>query len=569
MQRLALRQGLQGMTIALLCLISLFPLPSVTLAAEHAPDQEYFEILKSIDLLGEVYNEVSKNYVDPVNTSELMYAGIDGMLRTLDPYSAFLDVDDSEELDEQTNGQYVGIGITIATLNGKFFITSVATGHPAAKAGVKVGDHIIAINNKEITKLSSDEVKTLIKGATGTSMTLKLERQGVKPLMLTLVREEVRVNTVSYSRLIDGVGYIEMKSFGAHSADELREALQVLQQQARERQLPLKGVVFDLRNNPGGLLNAAVDVASLFLPKGSDVVSIRGRAADVVKLYVTERAPFDVALPIVVLMNSQSASASEIVAGALQDLDRAVILGERSFGKGLVQSVAKISYDSSLKLTIAKYYTPSGRLIQKEVKRASGKRKVLPAPQPADAAQVFTTKNGRKVYGGGGILPDIMVTDATISPYLDELRKKGMLFLFARDYCAASPKKVPSLERELLMASFRDFLGKQSFTYTTDAERQFKALKESMVSAPSLPADERVKSFNTVEKTIELLKGQEIATASAEVAAALDVEILRHYDEQQARQAELDGDLAVKQAVALLSDSAKYNSTLQPTGLVK
>ena len=560
--------------IALLCLISFFPLPSVTLAAEPSADHEYFEILKSIDLLGEVYNEVSKNYVDPVNTSELMYAGIDGMLRTLDPYSVFLDVDDSEELDEQTNGQYVGIGITLASLDGKFFITSVAVGHPAAKAGVKVGDHIIAINNKEITKLSSDDVKAQIKGATGTSMTLKLERQGVKPLTLTLFREEVRVNTVSYFRLIDGVGYIEMKSFGAHSADELREALQALQQQAREHQLPLKGVVLDLRNNPGGLLNAAVDVASLFLAKGSDVVSIRGRAADVVKSYVTERAPFDVAMPLVVLMNSESASAAEIVAGALQDLDRAVILGERSFGKGLVQSVVKISYDSSLKLTIAKYYTPSGRLIQKEVKRASGKRKVLPAPQAENASHVFTTKNGRKVYGGGGILPDITATEASSSPYLAELRKKGLLFLFARDYCAASPKKVPSRERELLMASFRDFLARQSFIYTTDAERRFKvlkeavkeALKESMASAlaAASPTDERMTSFSAVEQTIERLKKQEIAQASAEVAAALDVEILRHYDEQQARQAELDGDLAVKQAVALLSDSAKYNSTLQP-----
>ena len=554
--------------VALLCF---FPVPSSSLAAEPPPDKEYFEIIKSIDLLGEVYREVSKNYVDTLNVSELMYAGIDGMLRTLDPYTVFLDEEDSGELDEQTNGHYVGVGITISSLDGTFFVTSVAAGHPAANAGIRVGDSIVAINNREVKNMSPEEVKTLIKGAVGTSIVFQLERHGVQPLTVTLVREEVRVNTVSYSAIIDGVGYLEMKSFGARSSAELREAFLLLSKQAQENHVPLKGVILDLRNNPGGLLNAAVDVASLFITQGSSVVSIQGRSAEVVKSYLTEAPPVDVAIPLVVLINSQSASAAEIVSGAIQDLDRGIIIGERSFGKGLVQSVIKISYDSALKLTIAKYYTPSGRLIQKEVKMADGKRKVLPKGHGEDASQVFMTKNGRKVYGSGGILPDILLSEPTPSPYLAALRKRGLPFFFSTDYCAAFPVNPPSLvDSKALMELFDDFLRNKKFVYTSDAERRFNELKESLAkSPPSSDDSSRLKSFTVLQQEIDRMKAQEIESASTDVLAALDVEIFRHYDDHLARKAELDHDLAVKKAVEVLSDAAKYSSALHTPVLVK
>jgi len=561
-RRFSFRQGVQGLMVALLCL---FSAPSFSMAAEPPPDKEYFEIIKSIDLLGEVYREVSRNYVDTLNVSELMYAGIDGMLRTLDPYTVFLDEEDTGELDEQTNGHYVGVGITISSLDGTFFVTSVVAGHPAEKAGIKVGDTIVAINNKEVKNASSEEVKSRIKGAAGTSITFELERHGAQKLTVTLVREEVRVNTVSYSGIIDGIGYIEMKSFGARSAAELRAAFQGLSKQAQERHVPLQGVILDLRNNPGGLLNAAVDVASLFITQGSEVVSIRGRSSEVVKSYRTEAPPEDEAIPLVVLINSQSASAAEIVSGAIQDLDRGIIIGERSFGKGLVQSVVKISYDNSLKLTIAKYYTPSGRLIQKEVKKADGKRKVLPQRDLADASQVFKTKNGRNVYGSGGILPDISLSEPVVSPYLAELHKKGLPFLFSTDYCFAYPVKPPLLlDREALMTSFDDFLRNKKFVYISDAERRCNELKESMMK--SLPAndDSRLKSFSVLQEAIDGMKAQEITRASKDVAAALEVEIFRHYDDHLARKAELDNDLAVKKAIEVLSDAGKYSSTLHP-----
>ncbi len=556
------RQSVRGIMVALLCSCSI---PSYSVAEEPPPDKEYFEIVKSIDLLGEVYREVSKNYVDQLNVSQLMYAGIDGMLRTLDPYTVFLDENDAGELDEQTNGQYVGIGITIATVEGKFFVTSVAAGHPAAKAGIKVGDTILAINKKELNNVSPEEVKSLIKGSVGTSITFGLERLGVLPFSVTLVREEVRVTTVSYSSIIDGVGYLEMKSFGTRSAAELREALQGLIQQAQESHVPLKGVILDLRNNPGGLLNAAVDVASVFIAQGSEVVSIRGRSSDVVKSYPTEVPPVDAAIPLVVLINSQSASAAEIVSGAVQDLDRGIIVGERSFGKGLVQSVVKISYDSSLKLTIAKYYTPSGRLIQKEVKMADGKRQALPKAHGEDASQVFKTKNGRNVYGGGGIKPDMTISEPVPSAYFAELRKRGLTFLFATQYCAAYPVKPPSpLDRQALMVSFGDFLRNKQFVYTSEAERRFNELKESVAKSQAAGDESRVKSFSVLQQTIDSMKAQEIERSSNDVADALEVEIQRHYDDHLARKEELGHDVAVKKAVELLSDAAKYSSVLQP-----
>ncbi|MGB7510694.1 MAG: S41 family peptidase, partial [Pelodictyon phaeoclathratiforme] len=327
--------------------------PALLVPADSASsaDREYFDIVKSIDLFSEVYSEVSKGYVDTLNVSGLMYAGIDGMLRTLDPYTVFLDENDADELDELTSGHYAGIGITIASVDTLFYVTSVVDGYAAAKAGLRIGDTIVAINGREIRKMSLDEVKTLIKGPAGSPITFLIERQGVPSFSSTLMREEVRVSTVSYSGILDGTGYIEMKSFGSHSMDDLREAIQGLLRQASEQHFQLKGLILDLRNNPGGLLNVAVDVASLFVSKGSEVVSIRGRSPEMAKSYVTASPPLLPALPLVVLINSQSASAAEIVAGAIQDLDRGVIIGERSYGKGLVQSVIRISYNSSLKLT--------------------------------------------------------------------------------------------------------------------------------------------------------------------------------------------------------------------------
>ena len=509
---LSLLQRVPGIMAALLFF---FCLSSSPLSAISAHEKEYFDIIKGVDLFGEVYREVSAGYVDPLDVSELMYAGIDGMLRTLDPYTVFLDEEDSGELDEMTSGQYVGVGITIATLDGGYFVTSVVDGYAAAKAGIKVGDSILAINNKEVKNTSLAEVKALIKGAVGTSLTMQLERQGTPPFTAALMRQEVRVLSVSYAACIQGVGYIEMKNFSARSSNELRTAILSLLQQAREQRKPLKGIILDLRNNPGGLLNAAVDVTSIFVSKGSEVVSIRGRSVEMAKSYRTEAPPLDLALPLVVLVNKESASAAEIVSGAIQDLDRGVIIGERSFGKGLVQSVIRISYDNTLKLTTAKYYTPSGRLIQKEHKAGHESRKVLPKASGNNASQVFYTKNRRKVFGSGGITPDIELSEQVTSPYMSELRKKGMLFLFASLYSSSSPLlPLQPFDRHQLMASFGNFLRDKKFVYTSETEGRFNELKESMKNVQPAHNDNDQNSLKLLQQEIDLLKEQEIEKES-------------------------------------------------------
>ena len=559
---LSLLQRVPGIIATLLFF---FCLSSSPLSATSAHEKEYFDIIKGVDLFGEVYREVSTGYVDPLDVSELMYAGIDGMLRTLDPYTVFLDEEDSGELDELTSGQYVGVGITIATLDGGYFVTSVVEGYAAAKAGIKVGDSIFAINNKEVKNTSLAEVKALIKGAVGTSLTIQLERQGAQPFTVSLMRQEVRVLAVSYAACIRGVGYIEMKNFSARSSNELRAAILSLLQQAREQRKPLKGIILDLRNNPGGLLNAAVEVTSLFVRKGSEVVSIRGRSVEMAKSYRTEAFPLDLALPLVVLINKESASAAEIVSGAIQDLDRGVIIGERSFGKGLVQSVIRISYDNTLKLTTAKYYTPSGRLIQKENKATHETRKVLPKAPVNNASQVFYTKNRRKVFGSGGITPDLELSEKVTSPYMSELRKKGMLFLFASLYSSSSPLLPQQpLDRPQLMVSFRNFLRDKKFVYTSESERRFNELKESMKKVHPEHNDNEQNSLKLLQQEIDRLKDQEIEKESTGVAEALEVEILRHYDEPLARRAELDNDPEVAKAIEVLSDSGTYSSILHP-----
>lgn len=566
----SLWRGMPGFMVALLLFCAspsaLLSLPLEPSVPADSTEKEYFETIKSIDLLGEVYREVSKSYVDTLNVSGLMYAGIDGMLRTLDPYTLFLDENDSDELDELTSGQYAGIGISIASLGGEVFVSSVVDGYAAAKAGIKVGDSIVTINNEGVKNMSLDKVKAVIKGTTGTPLLFGLERQGSAPFSVKLIRQEVRVSSVSYSGIIGGVGYIEMKSFGTRSTADLREALLGLVRQAAEQHLPLKGIILDLRNNPGGLLTVAVDVASLFVPTGSEVVSIRGRLPELTKSYVTATPPLDAVLPLAVLINTQSASAAEIVAGAMQDRDRGVVIGERSYGKGLVQSVVRLSYNTALKLTTSKYYTPSGRLIQKESNNAvSESRKVLLRPSEEKESEVFYTKGRRKVFGGGGILPDIQLLEPPSSPYFSELSKRGFLFLFASAYRSTHPLMPQSpFDRSALLASFTDFLRAKNFVYTSDAERRLNELMESMKRVQPESPERVQQSLTAFQQEIGQLKEQEIAKDSAEVVAGLEVEILRHYDEHIARQAEIDHDLVVKKAVELLSDARQYAKILHP-----
>jgi len=549
-------------TAAMLMLVQ----PGKTVYGSTGTDESFFSATKSIDLLGEVYREVSQNYVDAIDVSEFMYSGIDGMLRQLDPYTAFLDEAQSSELDEITSGQYAGIGITIGIISGDLFITSVIDGQPAAKAGLQIGDQIVSVNGVKASRKSLDEVRGSIKGPSGTTVRLAIRKDGQGSLKeYTLTRGEVRVSTVPYAGLFGASGYVQMDSFGEHSRDELSSAIRLIRDQAANDNIGLNGIVLDLRGNPGGLLTSAVEVASLFVEKGSRVVSTRGRAAESEQVYITRTEPQEPSLPLVVMIDSDSASASEIVAGAMQELDRGVILGGGSFGKGLVQSIITLPYDYILKLTTAKYYTPSGRLIQKPLSPEAPERKVVLSDVSCDSTKVYYTRNRRKVYGGGGIRPDFSVKADSLSEYQHVLEKEGLLFRYASRFHLKHPAfHLNQLSQEPLYDDFSHFLRKERFSFRSGVQKKLDSLKVLIRKDNAEDGQELAGALESLDKALAARTAKSISRDSVRVTAALQREIMRHYDERASRRRLIEDDPVAAKAFALLVDQKRYRAMLMP-----
>lgn len=552
--------------LAAVLLFSFVPAAPLSGGSRIEPDSEFREIARGIDLFGDIYRELSANYVEPLDVSALMYAAIDGMLAALDPYTVFLDESQSEELGELTSGQYTGIGISMARFSGKIYVTSVLDGYPAGKAGIRTGDRIVQINSRPVRGKTLDEIREMIKGTSGTGLTMKIEREGGRsPGVLSLSREEVRVSTVSYAGIIGRTGYIELGSFTSHSTEDIRQAVEKLLRQASGDRQPMNGLVFDLRGNPGGLLTAAVEISSLFVEKGSTVVTIRGRTPESEKVYKTEQLPLAAGLPLAVLINRESASAAEIVSGAIQDLDRGVVLGERSYGKGLVQSVVRLPYDNTLKLTTAKYYTPSGRLIQKSRSDSASVRDVLRKNHDPKALPVYYTTGKRKVYGGGGIAPDVTVQGVERSEYEQELRSKGLIFLFAAHYRAQHPAAPDKpIGQAALMEAFAGFLRQEKFSFTSAPERRLGELEESIRTEQAGSGIGAPKSIEGLKLELADLKRKKIEGESGRVARLLELEIMRHYNETESRKAELSDDPVFQRALTLLADPKAYSRMLRP-----
>ncbi len=527
---------------------------------------DYFSVTRSIDLLGEVYREVSENYVDSVNVSEFMFSGIDGMLDHLDPYTSFLDEAQSDELDEITSGQYAGIGVTIGYISGDLFITSLIEGQAASRSGLRIGDRIVAVNGASVSHKSIDDVRAVIKGAAGTIVKLNVKRGGEgRARLYTLKRAEVRVSTVTYSGLFGPVGYVELESFGEHSKEELRTALVSLQSLAEKEHVNLRGIVLDLRGNPGGLLTSAVDAAELFVEKGSRVVSTRGKTAESEQVFVTKNEPIVPALPLIVMIDSESASAAEIVAGAIQELDRGVILGESSYGKGLVQSVIALPYDHMLKLTTAKYYTPSGRLIQKPIVHPDAHRKVLAVAGAYDSTRVFYTHNRRKVFGGGGIKPDVTVRAVSPSGYEQALEKNGMFFRYASRFHRKHPDfQVERVKSVPLFDDFRRFLESENFKYRSKPQQVLDSLKTIVNKDGGQAGAALSGKFDMLDKELGAWTLKRIAQDSTRITAAVRREVIRHYDERASRRAAIEDDPVAEKAFSLLNDPKRYRELLRP-----
>jgi carboxyl-terminal processing protease len=538
------------------------------------------EIRKNIEVFGLIYQEISRKYVDPVDPDKFMKAGINGMLNTLDPYTVLIEKEDNTQLQIITHGKYGGLGMVISTRDGwPTVVEQPSDGTPALKAGIREGDRIIEVDGVATKGMKVDDVASRLRGEIGTPVNIKIGREGEpQPLEFHLVRAEITVHDVTYSGIIgDGIGYIKLSRFSKNAGYEVGQALRDLKSQG------LKAVILDLRNNPGGLLEAAVEVSENFVKKGELIVSTKGRTDGSDKEYRSEKDPQAGALPLVVLVNENSASASEIVTGAIQDLDRGVVIGETTYGKGLVQTVVSLNRDAALKITTAKYYVPSGRCIQKDRKRADEEGNNLLDPndepitgssesieaKPADekeknpAPENFHTKNGRLVYGGGGIKPDIEVVSEKFSRFEAALRYKSMAF----NYAVAYASKHPNLQQrdfqidDNILVEFRQFTRDKKFTYTSQSELQLAELKKTAEKEGYLQDIQG--SITALEQALQHEKEDDFTKSQNFIRRELEQEIAAKLFGSRAQvEATFDDDPVIKNAVEVLSNATNYAAVL-------
>ncbi|MCU0413727.1 MAG: S41 family peptidase [Ignavibacteriaceae bacterium] len=516
----------------------------------------YFEIAKNLDLLGRVYKEIAFNYVDEVDPEKFLRAGIQGMLSSLDPYTIFIDEKKIEDIDLITNGKYGGVGISIGLRGDEVTVVEVMDGYAAQRQGIQIGDVIIEAAGSAITVDNIDDVSSLVKGEPGTTVELKVIRNELKDtLTFNLIREEVIVKNITYSGFFpenSNNAYIKLSNFSRAASDEIKKTIKELKEQK-----PVKSVVLDLRGNPGGLLDIAIDICDKFLARDLLVVSTRGREAGSDKKYYSVEEPIiGNEVGIVVLINGGSASASEIVAGALQDHDRAVILGTKSFGKGLVQTITPLSYNTSLKITTAKYYTPSGRSIQK-IDYSEGSDVILNPTHESE--QLFLTDNKREVHSKGGITPDTTVEFKINGELTKELLAKGLFFKFANNYFFDNPDaKYSNIDDQKLYNKFREYLTKEDFKYTSQTEIEIDNLIKGAADKEEIK-DELVKIKDLLkglfEKELQIYKSEILREIRSELAA-------RYLGVEGRIKEQLTSDLQIQTALEILGNTNTYNKLL-------
>jgi carboxyl-terminal processing protease len=545
--------------------IALLPVVFVASIAATATDK-YFEISKNLDVFATLYKELNTYYVDDVEPATLIRAGIDAMLETLDPYTNFISEDEMEDYRLQTTGKYGGIGAYIRKVGDYVVVSEPYENYPAFKAGLMAGDIITEIDGQNVQGKTSEEVSKLLKGQAGTAVTVKVKRlvaEGQeKEMLVSLTREEIKLLNVPYSGMInDEIGYIKLANFTENAGKEVREALEALKQNNPN----LKGVVFDVRGNPGGLLNEAVNVSNVFVEKGKEIVSTKGKVKEWDKVFRSQYPAVDPLIPLVVLTNKGSASASEIVAGAIQDLDRGVVVGQKTFGKGLVQTTRPLSYNTKLKVTTAKYYVPSGRCIQAinyAEKDEDGSVKRIP-----DSLKTpFKTLNGRTVYDGGGIDPDITVDHDKLSPIAISLINNNHIFNYATLFKVKNPAIAASKQFSLSDNEYNNFINylkDKEYDYTTETEESLEAFKRIA---------EKEKYFEAVKKDFEALsdnvkhdKEKDLIKFKDEIKALLEEEIVtRYYYSKGRTELSFKNDKDIQQALKVLNNKAEYYKILQP-----
>jgi len=525
----------------------------------YPKNDKLFDLAKNLDIFASLVRELDTYYVDEIDPNELVTVGINAMLAELDPYSEYIPEEGSDDFRVMTTGEYGGVGALIGNRLGKNMIMMPYEGFPAQVSGLKVADELLEVDSVNVINKNTGDISKLLKGPANTEVQVVVKR-GEDTLSLKLTRKKIVISNVPYYGMVEGeTGYIKLTDFTTNAGQDVALALQHLKAQGAKK------IILDVRDNPGGILLEAVNVVNVFIPKGREVVKTIGKLDKVLSEYKTSASPLDKEIPLVVMINERSASASEIVAGALQDYDRAVLVGRTSFGKGLVQSTIPLSYNSQVKLTTAKYYIPSGRCIQAidySKKDEDGNGIYV----PDSLRKEFQTKNGRKVYDGAGIEPDVELSSRSFAPITYSLVTRSLVFSFVSEFALKNENIVKPREFEVseeLYTSFVDWLQDKEYDYTTRVEKTIEDLEKFA---------ERETYFEDIKEDLENLKSsvshskvQDLVTFKDEIKEALKDEIVsRYYYQNGVIEASLDQDPEIESALQVFADSKVYASYLTP-----
>lgn len=518
-----------------------------------------FEVIKNLELIDAIYEHLDKYYVENPKPGSMSVAGINAMLEDLDPYTVFYPESDIEDYRLMTTGQYGGVGAMIRKIGDYVYFAEPYEDSPAAKAGVRAGDKILSIEGRDMSKKNTEDVSTNLKGPKGTTISVKVERPNGKQETMSITRDEIKLPDIPYAGLLDDeIGYIKLTSFTPTASSEVRKNFIDLKEKG------MKKLVLDLRGNGGGLLIESVHIVNMFVPKGQKVVETKGRIAEENREYKTMTDPLDLNIPIVVLIDGTSASASEIVAGSLQDLDRAVVVGETSFGKGLVQRTFDLKYGTKMKLTISKYYTPSGRCVQR-LEYFDKNEDAKPEDIPDSLLHVFKTKNGRDVIDGRGIVPDIDVEIPDMSRLTAMIYGNNLIFNYSTDYVKTHPTIADAKNFKLSdqeYTAFKKYVLEDDFTYSTASEEQLKKIKET-IEREGLDEDAK-QEYEALMSKVTPSKERDLEKFQDEIKMLLENEIVSRYYYQKGRVLNsFNHDDILKKGVEVLKNTQEYNTILK------
>ncbi|MCF8238361.1 MAG: S41 family peptidase [Saprospiraceae bacterium] len=521
------------------------------------PDSDkYFEIIKNLEIFTNLYKELNAGYVDELDPARTMRTGIDAMLQALDPYTNYISESDIEGYRTLTEGRYNGIGAQVKKIGDLVTITQIYENSPALKAGLKTGDRILEVDGQDARNRSTEDLNNIMQGFPGTQVKMRINRPGEnKPFTLTLTREEVDLPNVPYFGMVDDhIGYIVLTTFTQQAGNNIAKAYKDL----RVQDPLIQGLILDLRDNGGGLLNEAVNICNIFVDRGELVVSTKGKIPEWDRSYKTTQHPLNTEIPLVILVNNHSASASEIVCGTIQDLDRGVVMGQLTYGKGLVQNTKEIGYNARLKLTTAKYYIPSGRCIQ-----AINYKDGEPVHIPDDQRAKFKTRSGRPVLDGGGVKPDVVLEKPKDPALIHALLEQDMIFDYTTEFCLKHDSIAgPETFRFDDWAGFTAFLQDRKFTYETASDKAIGALKEK---AKEEGLDASLKAqITAIENNLGQYRDQSLGQHKEAILSLIEQEIIgRYYFNRGRKQLGLRNDPEIVAANQLLKDPERYRKILK------